>query len=107
MVKEEIRCKHSQRIFDVYDGSHLNIRIKCNNRKCKYKSICEKEESICIGQFDNLPALKYIPRKCPVCGRIVFDASTNSFGKVEIKCTHCNQIVNILIGDAKKPASAA
>ncbi len=108
MRKQSEFCKENhQRLFDVYKGSRLNIRIKCSNSRCKCKTACEKEEVVRIGKLLNVWPSEYIPHRCPVCGQRLFDASLDSCGQVEIKCSRCKSIVNISIGDIKESAFAA
>jgi hypothetical protein len=107
MEKEEVKCKNNQRLFDVYDRSQLIIRFKCKNRKCKYKSLCDKEELLHIGELKNEVPLDFIPQRCPVCNHIALEATSDSCGKVQIKCTNCKQTSDIPIGDVKKTAFAA
>lgn len=35
--------------------------------------------------------------KCPLCGKRIFDAGDDAKGEFEIKCFHCNKIIQIHI----------
>lgn len=108
MRKQSVFCKENhQRLFDVYEGSRLNIRIKCSNSRCKCKTTCEKVEIVRIGKLQNVWPAEYIPHRCLICGKRLFDASSDSCGKVTIKCSQCRNEVNISIGDIKESAYAA
>lgn len=108
MRKQSVFCKENyHRLFDVNKGSRLNIRIKCSNSSCKCKTACEKEEFVRIGKLLNIWPSEYISHRCPICGQRLFDASSDSCGQVEIKCSRCKSIVNISIGDIKESALAA
>ena len=108
MGKQSVFCeKNHQRLFDVREGSRFIIRIKCSNSRCKCKTTCEKKEIIRIGNLQNVWPVEYIPYRCPICGQRLFDASSDSCGKVVIKCIRCRNIVDISIGDIKESAYAA
>lgn len=37
----------------------------------------------------------FVTRKCPKCKKRVLDSTSDSSGKVRLKCMHCKQLVTI------------
>lgn len=107
MVKQTVKCSLGRKILEIYEGSNVDILLKCNQQKCKQKRSCKRMQIIKIGVLKGDENVKYNQKKCTACGHRVFDASNNSHGMVEIKCTNCGNIVNILIGNGVKNAYAA
>jgi len=107
MGKQTIKCIFGQRVFDIYDGSKVNIGMKCINRKCNQRFNCNQKEIIFVGNIAYNETSEYIPYRCPVCGHRIFDATEDSYGNLEIKCPFHKAIVDILIGNGQKSAFAA
>lgn len=96
---KQIKCSGNQRIFDIYERSMVNIKMKCGNKRCKHKRTCNKYQTIKCGYPENFEPFDYSPCRCPKCGYRLFDASNDSLGLIQIKCPQCRQIVDIAIGD--------
>lgn len=108
MKKQDIRCEMGHKLFEVYDGSRLLIKMKCANEfRCKHKKNCDRITKIQVGSdFDN-ESTKFQLWVCPTCKKKIFVASTNSSGRINIKCQHCGTCNDISIGDTQKSATAA
>lgn len=108
MKNQDVKCEMGHKLFEVYDGPRLLIKMKCANEfKCKHKKICKKNTKIQVGSIVETKTTQYQPIMCPRCNKRIFDVGTNSRGKINIKCQHCGTCNDISIGDTKKSATAA
>lgn len=89
-----IKCPgcNKQRLFDLEVNSKGTIKIKC--QKCH--SIININLEFKKVKVDTNKADWDMSIKCPLCNRHrLFDISKDAFGKVEIKCQRCSQIVEV------------
>ena len=85
-------CCNKQRLFDLEVNSKGTIKIKC--QKCH--SIIRINLELKKAKLDTSVENRSMSIKCPLCNRHrLFDISKDVFGKVEIKCQKCAQIVEI------------